>query len=59
MTPNCEYAVNLSPDDGYILDRRGIARSLSGDLKGAAADFRASMQWAVANGQANHTIIGG
>ena len=37
----CENAVKLAPDDGNIRDSRGLARALTGDYKGAIADFEA------------------
>ena len=37
----CEKAVKLAPDSGYIRDSRGLARALTGDYKGAIADFEA------------------
>ncbi|NER07497.1 MAG: hypothetical protein F6K17_35490, partial [Okeania sp. SIO3C4] len=36
----CENAVKLSPDDGNILDSRGVARALTGDYQGAIEDFQ-------------------
>ncbi|WP_246844342.1 hypothetical protein [Hydrocoleum sp. CS-953] len=36
----CEKAVALSQKNPYILDSRGIARALTGDFKGAVADFQ-------------------
>ncbi|MFN6488303.1 AAA family ATPase, partial [Nostoc sp. DedQUE02] len=35
----CEKAVALSPDDPNIQGSRGLARALTGDTKGAIADF--------------------
>ena len=37
----CEKAVTLAPSDGTIRDSRGLARALTGDYKGAIADFEA------------------
>ncbi|WP_287527856.1 WD40 repeat domain-containing protein [Okeania sp. SIO2C2] len=36
----CEKAVKLSPNDGGILDSRGLARVLTGDYQGAISDFQ-------------------
>ncbi|MBD2211233.1 AAA-like domain-containing protein [Nostoc linckia FACHB-104] len=35
----CEKAVKVAPDNGNIRDSRGLARALTGDYKGAIADF--------------------
>jgi WD40 repeat protein len=40
----CEKAVTLAPKDGGIRDRRGLARALTGDTKGAIEDFQAFMR---------------
>ncbi|MBD2338247.1 ribosome assembly protein 4 [Calothrix sp. FACHB-156] len=37
----CNQAVKLAPDNGSIRDSRGLARALTGDYKGAIADFEA------------------
>ena len=36
----CEKAVALSPKDGEIIESRGLARALTGDIEGAIADFQ-------------------
>ena len=41
----CEKAVELTPQDGGILDSRGLARALTGDFRGAIADFEAFIAW--------------
>ncbi len=41
----CEKAVSLLPDDANIRDSRGLARALTGDSKGAIADFQVYIQW--------------
>ena len=41
----CENAVALAPEHGGIIDSRGLARALTGDLKGAVADFRVFIKW--------------
>ncbi|MCH2047616.1 MAG: tetratricopeptide repeat protein [Trichodesmium sp. ALOHA_ZT_67] len=41
----CEKAVALSPKDGDIIDSRGLARALTGDIEGAIADFQAYVDW--------------
>ena len=43
VTFACEQAVKLAPDNGNIRDNRGLARALTGDYKGAIADFEASI----------------
>ena len=35
----CEIAVKRDPNDGGILDSRGVARALTGDYPGAISDF--------------------
>jgi WD40 repeat protein len=42
----CETAVALAPHDGNLRDSRGIARAVTGDLKGASEDFKAFVAWA-------------
>ena len=37
----CEKAVALAPNDEEVRDSRGLARALTGDTKGAIADFEA------------------
>jgi tetratricopeptide (TPR) repeat protein len=39
VMPACDRAVNLEPDNIEILDSRGLARSLTGDIDGAIHDF--------------------
>ncbi|MBD2512041.1 hypothetical protein H6G91_33250 [Nostoc muscorum FACHB-395] len=41
VLPACNKAVALSPSDRNIQDSRGLARALTGDTKGAIADFKA------------------
>ncbi|MDE5093729.1 MAG: hypothetical protein O4804_05635, partial [Trichodesmium sp. St11_bin5] len=41
----CEKAVALSPKDGEIIESRGLARALTGDIEGAIADFQAYVDW--------------
>ena len=41
----CEKAVALSPKDGDIIDSRGLARALTGDIEGAIADFQVFVEW--------------
>ncbi|MDE5086441.1 MAG: hypothetical protein O4805_04505, partial [Trichodesmium sp. St16_bin2-tuft] len=41
----CEKAVALSPDEDYIIDSRGLARALTGDIEGAIADFQVYVNW--------------
>jgi tetratricopeptide (TPR) repeat protein/DNA-binding winged helix-turn-helix (wHTH) protein len=41
----CEKAVALSPKDGDIIESRGLARALTGDIEGAIADFQVYVNW--------------
>ncbi|MEL7039262.1 MAG: tetratricopeptide repeat protein, partial [Cyanobacteria bacterium J06592_8] len=41
----CEKAVNLAPKNGYVVDGRGLARALTGDIQGAIADFQFYIEW--------------
>ena len=41
----CEKAVTLSPKHGSIVDSRGLARALTGNLEGAIADFQVFVEW--------------
>lgn len=41
----CERAVALAPGDGDIIDSRGLARALTGDIEGAVADFETFIDW--------------
>ena len=40
----CENAVALEPKNGKFRDSRGIARTLTGDNKGAIEDFQAFIE---------------
>ena len=40
----CQKAVALAPEDGSMIDSRGLARAMSGDLTGAIVDFRSFIQ---------------
>jgi hypothetical protein len=42
----CEEAAVLEPKNIYILDSRGLARALTGDISGAIADFKVYLEWA-------------
>jgi tetratricopeptide (TPR) repeat protein len=46
----CERAVELRPESHSILDSRAVARALTGDLAGAAADLRAALKLAGESG---------
>jgi hypothetical protein len=46
VLPACEQAVSLAPDQGYILDSRGLARALTDDTVGPIEDFQFYIQWA-------------
>ncbi|NEO95540.1 MAG: hypothetical protein F6K56_37360, partial [Moorea sp. SIO3G5] len=41
----CEKAVELEPEDGTIIDSRGLARALTGNTKGAIEDFEVFIAW--------------
>ena len=41
----CDRAVALAPDAGWIVDSRGLARALTGNLAGAIADFETFAAW--------------
>lgn len=41
----CNQAVALQPKNGAYRDSRGVARALSGDIKGAIEDFQAYIEW--------------
>ena len=41
----CDKAVSLSRKDGDIIDSRGLARALTGDIEGAIADFQVFVEW--------------
>ena len=44
VMPACERAVALAPDEKGYADSRGLARALTGDTKGAIADFKAAVE---------------
>lgn len=41
----CDGALDLMQGDGAVLDARGLARAVLGDLQGARADFVAARKW--------------
>ena len=41
----CEKAIALNPDDISLLDLRGLARALTGDIQGAIEDFQVYVEW--------------
>ncbi|MCG8368194.1 MAG: hypothetical protein MJA27_33290, partial [Pseudanabaenales cyanobacterium] len=41
----CEKAIALNPQNGDIIDSRGLARALTGDTQGAIADFKVFVAW--------------
>jgi hypothetical protein len=45
VLPACEQAVELDPEHGAYRASRGLARALTGDLAGAAEDFRFFLEW--------------
>ena len=40
MLKFCEQAVVLTPNDGNIRDSQALAKTLTGDIPGAIADFQ-------------------
>jgi hypothetical protein len=46
----CDRAVAAAPGDGLFQESRGLARALTGDLAGAATDFKAFVAWAHTHG---------
>jgi tetratricopeptide (TPR) repeat protein len=46
VMPACERAVALAPQDGAVVDSRGLARALTGNFPGAVKDFKFFVQWA-------------
>ncbi|MEG4595348.1 caspase family protein [Microcoleus sp. F8_C2] len=47
----CNHAVKLAPEDGSILDSRGLARAMTGNTTGAIEDFQAFINWSIDNDQ--------
>ncbi|NEO01433.1 MAG: tetratricopeptide repeat protein, partial [Moorea sp. SIO3I7] len=41
----CEKAIELTPDHGGRIDSRGLARALTGNIKGAIEDFEVFIAW--------------
>jgi regulator of sirC expression with transglutaminase-like and TPR domain len=41
----CEKAVKLAPTVGWIVDGRGLARVLMGNVEGAIKDFDKFVEW--------------
>jgi tetratricopeptide (TPR) repeat protein len=52
----CERAVQLAPEEGWIIDSRGLARALTGDYQGAIEDFYFYVQWAKENNRNEEAI---
>jgi tetratricopeptide (TPR) repeat protein len=48
VLPDCERAVTLADghEVGFFRDSRGLARALTGDVRGAIEDFSAFVEWA-------------
>lgn len=44
VLPACEHAVELAPNETSTLDKRGIARALTGDYEGALVDLKAVVE---------------
>ncbi len=42
----CDRTVALAPESYSRLDSRAVARAITGDVEGAAADFRAALELA-------------
>jgi hypothetical protein len=45
VLPACSRAIELDPGNGDYYDSRGVARALSGNVAGAASDFRRYVGW--------------
>ncbi|MDJ0706536.1 MAG: hypothetical protein QNJ46_24970, partial [Leptolyngbyaceae cyanobacterium MO_188.B28] len=43
----CEKAVKLDPNNGSIIDSRGLARAITGNTQGAIDDFQTFINWTV------------
>jgi tetratricopeptide (TPR) repeat protein len=56
VMPACERAVELAPEEGWIVDSRGVARALTGDNQGAIEDFQFYIQWAQENDRTEEDI---
>ena len=41
----CDKAIDLAPGNGWIIDSRGLARAMTGDIEGAIEDFKAFIAW--------------
>ena len=52
-----DRAVMLAPENGGILNSRGVARALTGDYPGAIEDFQAYIAWAPKNGEPKERIL--
>jgi len=52
----CETAVEMEPENGAVLDSRGIARALTGDFEGAIEDFQAFIAWEKEDGHSQEEI---
>jgi tetratricopeptide (TPR) repeat protein len=50
VLPACERAVALRPESFGLLDSRAVARAISGDVQGAAADFETALKLAGEDG---------
>jgi WD40 repeat protein len=45
VLPACDRAVALAPHNGGYRDSRGVARTLTGDYRGAIEDFKSFVKW--------------
>ncbi len=52
----CRKAVEMAPGNGGILDSRGLARALTGNRKGAIADFKAYRAWGEKKGKSQESL---
>ena len=53
----CEIAVNLAPEEGYIVDSRALNRALLGDFDGAALDFQFYVDELIKRGDQESTAV--
>ena len=41
----CEKSVTLAPEEEEVIESRGVARALTGNIEGAINDFQLSIEW--------------
>jgi WD40 repeat protein len=56
VLPACDQAVAIDPYNGRYRDSRGLARALTGNRRGAIADFKFYVDWATEE-QINKSLI--